>query len=178
MRGMLMFAHNNDLFDYGKMAYTAALAAKHHIKVPISIVSDHGTWENLLSQYPRAMFTFDQIILMDHSNKHHRHFGMADGTTKRAKYHNTSRLDAYELSPYDETLLLDTDVLIQDTSLQHVWGSSAYVRMNHEISGLVASEDNTQIKLSDKSLTTFWATICYFRKCKVTEDFFALSKYV
>ena len=178
MRGMLMFAHNNDLFDYGKMAYASALSAIHHIGEPISLVSDHATWEKLLRDYPRAMFTFDQIILIDHGDTHQRHFALADGSTKKAKYHNTSRLDAYELSPYDETLLLDTDVLIQDTSLQHVWESSAYVRMNHEISELISSGDKTQIKLSDNSLTSFWATICDFRKCKVTEDFFALSKYV
>jgi hypothetical protein len=178
MRGMLMFAHNNDLFDYGKMAYASALSAIHHIDKPISIVTDESTWEKLLREYPRAMFTFDHAILIDHENTHQRHFDLADGSTKKAKYHNTSRLDAYALSPYDETLLIDTDVLIQDTSLQHVWGSSAYVRMNHEISELNSSEGNTQIKLSDNSLTTFWATICYFRKCKVTEDFFALSKYV
>jgi len=173
-----MFAHNNDLFDYGKMAYTAALAAIHHIKVPVSLVSDHATWEKLLREYPRAMFTIDQIILIEHQDTHLRHFALADGSTKKAKYHNTSRLDAYELSPYDETLLIDSDVLIQDTSLQAVWGSPAYIKMNHEISELIPATTNTQIKFSDKSLTTFWATLCYFRKCKVTEDFFALSKYV
>ncbi len=178
MRGMLMFAHNNDLFDYGKMAYASALSAVHHINESISIVTDASTREKLLREYPHAINLFEHIILIDHENTHQRHFDLADGSTKKAKYHNTSRLDAYDLSPYEETLLIDTDVLIQDNSLQHVWGSSAYVRMNHEISELIASEDNTQIKLSDKSLTTFWATICYFRKCKVTEDFFALSKYV
>ncbi len=178
MRGMLMIAHNNDLFDYGKMAYASALSAVHHINESISIVTDKSTWENLLHDYPRAMHLFEHIILIDHENTHQRHFDLTDGSTKKAKYHNTSRLDAYELSPYDETLLIDTDVLIQDTSLQHVWGSSAYVRMNHEISELVLGSGNTQVKLSDKSLTTFWATICYFRKCKVTEDFFALAKYV
>jgi hypothetical protein len=179
MRGMLMFVHNNDLFDYGKMAYASALAAKHHLKVPISIVSDHATWEKLLRDHGVSIIhIFDRIILIDHHDTHQRHFALADGSTKKAKYHNTSRLDAYKLSPYKETLLLDTDVLIQDNSLQHVWGSSAYIRMNHEISELVLDAGNTQIKFSDKSLTTFWATICYFRKCKVTEDFFALSKYV
>lgn len=173
-----MFAHNNDLFDYGTMAYAAALSAGHHIDVPISLVTDEQTWKTLLCDYPRAEEYFENPILIEHQNTHQRHFALADGSMRKAKYHNTSRLDAYELSPFDETLLIDTDVLIQDTSLQLVWGSSAYVMMNHEISELILATDNTQIKLSDKSLTTFWATICYFRKCKVTEDFFALSKYV
>lgn len=178
MRGMLMFAHNNGLFDYGKMAYASALGAVHHIDAPISLVTDEETWGNLLDGYPRAEKLFDTPILIEHENKHQRHFGLADGSAKKALYHNTSRLRAYELSPYDETLMIDTDVLIQDSSLENVWGSSACIRMNQKISELILGGGNTQVKLSDKSLTTFWATICYFRKCKVTEDFFALSKYV
>ena len=178
MRGIILFAHNNDLFDYGKMAYAAALAAKHHIKVPISIITDPSTWLPLLDEYPNVLHTFDRAIFTDYRSSHQRHFAMADGSTKKAEYHNTSRLDAYELSPYDETLLIDTDVLVQDNSLQDVWGSSAYIKMNHQISGLLTAKGKTQVKISDTSLTTFWATICYFRKCKVTEQFFKLAKYV
>jgi hypothetical protein len=178
MRGMLMFAHNNDLFDYGKMAYASALSAVHHINESISLVVDEQTWESLLQNYPDAETVFDDPIFIEFEDRNDRHFDLADGSRKKAKYHNTTRLRAYELSPYDETLLIDTDVLVQDSSLRGVWGSSPAIRMNHEISELILSGDNTQVKLSDNSLTTFWATICYFRKCKVTEDFFSLSKYV
>lgn len=180
MRGMLMFAHNNDLFDYGTMAYAAALSAVHNIDAPISLITDEATWGKLLDDYPRAEGIFSAPILIEHADEHHRNYDLSDGTMQKAKYHNTSRLRAYELSPYDETLLIDTDVLVQDNSLQHVWGSSSHIRMNQKIAELTPIEkgSSTIVKLSDRGLTTFWATICYFRKGKVSEDFFALANYV
>ncbi len=179
MRGMLMFAHNNELFDYGKMAYASALSAVHHINEPISLVTDECTWESLLRNYPDAETTFASPIFIEFEDRNHRHFDLIDGTRTKAKYHNITRLRAYELSPYDETLLIDADVLVQDSSLRGVWNSSAAIRMNQEISNMVKAEHHDRtINLSDDSLTVFWATICYFRKCKMAEDFFTLSKYV
>jgi hypothetical protein len=178
MRGVLMFAHNNELFDYGKMAYASALSVAYHIDEPISLVTDEQTWENLLQNYPTARTSFDEPIIIEVEDKNYRNFDLVDGTRTKAKYHNLSRLRAYELSPYDETLLIDTDVLIQDSSLRGVWGSLANIRMNREISHMIKNERNRKRDGDDISLTTFWATICYFRKCKMTEDFFSLSKYV
>ncbi len=179
MRGMLMFAHNNGLFDYGKMAYASALSAVHHINESISLVVDEQTWESLLQNYPDAETIFDAPIFIEFEDKNYRHFDLADGSRKKAKYHNTTRLRAYELSPYDETLLIDADVLVQDSSLRGVWGSSSAIRMNREISSMVKDEHPIcTVNLSDNGLTAFWATICYFRRCKLAEEFFALSKYV
>jgi len=179
MRGMLMFAHNNDLFDYGKMAYASALSAVHYIEEPISLVTDDGTWSELVNSYPDAERLFGDPILIEHEKRNERHFDLEDGTRKQALYHNLTRLRAYELSPYDETLLLDTDVLVQDSALRNVWNSTAIVRMNCNISNLVKKNPPDRIvKIGNHGLTSLWATICYFRRCDAAKEFFNIAEYV
>ena len=180
MRGMLMFAHDNGLFSYGKMAYVSALTATYYINECISLATDKQTWETLITAYPHAEDVFEEPIFIDHTDNNYRHFDLVDGTRTRAKYHNLTRLRAYDLSPYDETLLLDTDLIFQDTSLQRVWGSDSCIRMNHEISDMVKNSPNNNrtIPIGDNSLTSLWATICYFRKSKTAEQFFEVSDYV
>jgi len=176
MRGMLMFAHNNGLFDYGKMAYASALAAVYHIDESISLVTDEQTWEDLLRDHPRAESVFADPIFIEVDDNNSKSFDLVDGQRTRAKYHNTTRLQAYSLSPYDETLLIDTDVLIQDRTLRNVWDSRAPIRMNREITDM--KNETETIRLSDASLTSFWATICYFRKSQTTKEFFSLSELI
>jgi hypothetical protein len=180
MRGMLMFAHDNGLFDYGKMAYASSLAAVHHIDEPVSLVTDILTWRRLTENYPRAESLFEQLFFVEPDTPNERQFDLADGTTTKAEYHNTTRLKAYELSPYDETLLIDTDVLIQDSSLTKVWGSKSAVRMNCEVSEMVKEMygGNTIVKLEEKSMPIFWATICYFRQCPMASKLFEWAQYV
>lgn len=180
MRGMLMFAHNNGLFDYGKMAYASALSAVHHIGEPISLVTDEETWEDLLSKHLYARTLFEEPIFVEKGIPNHRQFRLSDGTMKKAEYHNTTRLKVYELSPYDETLLLDSDILIQDSTLAEIWGSKSSIRMNCEVSELVKAMHGTSTitKLGENSMPIFWATICYFRRCPIAKDFFELAQYV
>ena len=180
MRGVLMFAHNNELFDYGKMAYASALSAMHYIKkAPISLVTDLDTWQNLVSSYPLAEWVFGNPIFVEYEKKNYRHFDMIKGNRQKAAYHNLTRLRAYELSPYDETLLLDSDVLVQDHSLNNVWGTNHALRMNRGISNLFKNEFSEHTtEISENGLTTFWATMCYFQKSQTAKDFFGLANYI
>jgi len=180
-RGILMFAHNNGLFDYGKMAYAAACAASYYIEEPVSLVTDKQTWEELWTVNPNIGDFFDQRIIIEQDTNNKRHFDMSDGTTQKAAYHNTTRFRSYELSPYDETLAIDTDYLIQDRSLCGVWDSRAPVRMNHQISEMVKSAHGfktTHQLLNTTGLTSLWATVAYFRKGPVAEKLYKLAQYV
>lgn len=178
---MLMFAHNNGLFDYGKMAYAAACAASYYLGEQISVVTDESTWEDLCKLNPHIEDFFDQRIIIENETPNKRHFDMVDGTTQKAAYHNTTRLRAYELSPYDETLMIDTDVLVQDPSLRGVWGSPSPVMMNSTISEMhkeIHAHKHTTQMLSPHGLPSLWATICYFRKCHIAAKLFEAARYV
>ena len=179
MRGILMVAHNNELFDYGKMAYASALAAAHYINEPVCLITDERTWDSLIRDFPDAeTFFLTPIFIEPNDKENERRFDMADGTRTRAKYHNLTRLQAYDLTPFSETLLIDSDVLVQDAALRGVWGSHSAMRMNQRTSNLIKTSEYEPYRLSENSLTAYWATICYFRKCPLMDEFFAMVEYV
>lgn len=178
MRGIQMFAHNNGLLSYSTMAYCSALTARAHLpEVPLSLVTDEDTWNQLLEDHPKAESLFEYPVIVEEDGNQSRPFEMSDGRRERAPYRNTSRLRAYELSPFDETLMLDTDLLVLDNSLGKLWGSKHPVCMNHQVDDLIQSKPS-EYRLSDKSVRTLWATICYFRKCSGAEDFFHVAQTI
>ena len=179
-RGILMFAHDNGLFNYGKMAYASALAARYYLHQDISLVTDTDTWNSLLMQHPEAEDFWDQTIFIEPKTENKRHYDMADGGMQKAAYHNTTRMRAYALTPYDETILLDTDVLVQDPLLNGVWGSQAHIRMNHGISEMIRMYGHTSMRhpLEAHTVDLFWATIMYFKKSRTVEQFFETMQLV
>ena len=88
-RGVLLFAYNTDSVDYVKIAERAARLIEHNLKLPVTIITD--------MQSPQT----------------NERIGYKNGS----QWFNGDRYRAYELSPYDETLLLDSDYLIFDNSL-------------------------------------------------------------
>ena len=179
-RGVLMFAHNNEIYDYGKMALASAMTARAHLPgVPICLVTDPDTWADLIAKHPVAEEVFSQQIMVDPGSGQQRTFKSFDSSVK-ATYLNTSRMRALEISPFEETLLIDTDVLVFDDSLHQVWGSHADMRMNCDIGRLLRMEsrDPHRERTEVRSIKTYWATIVYFRKTPAVEKFFKIAEYV
>ena len=89
-RGVLIFATNTKEIDYVKIANINAKLIKRYLGLPTTIVS--GSKSN---------------------NKRY-----LDG--KVVEWQNAGRCEAYDLSPYDQTLVLDGDYLIFDDNLLKV----------------------------------------------------------
>ena len=182
MRGVLMLAHDNGLFDYGAMAYLAACMVRYHLSdPPICLVTDEGTWENLLKNYPMAERVFMDPVLVGLSDagKNVRIFKIDDEIIE-AKYLNQTRLRAFELSPFDETLMIDTDVLVLDDRLKLCWGSKNEMMINHRIGRMVDLHnlESGSKKLDDTSLNILWATITYFQRTPRVAKFFDIAHHI
>ena len=78
---------------------------------------------------------------------------------------------AYQLSPYFETLLIDTDLLVLDNSLLKLFDQPFDYRLQYQMQTPAAL--NTD-EMGPLSLPMVWATIVLFRKSKSTELFFSL----
>jgi hypothetical protein len=104
-RGAILFAFNNQKFDYYKMAVATAKRINHFLNMPVTVVTNDDSITD-------TTYKFDHTITVE-----------ADKTNYREKqiWINKGRYQAYELSPYDETLLLDTDYMINSTKLLSVF---------------------------------------------------------
>lgn len=180
--GILIFAHNNREIDYGKMAYISALYAKKNLGVPVSLVTDSGTKKWMSESDIPIDDVFDKIITTDDIQTptfvRKRYY---DGSLdyKKADFKNMYRAWAYELTPYDKTLVIDVDLLIVNDRLNSVWDTDADFMINKKSHDLARDRQNFEfIRVSDHGIDFFWATAFYFEKTKWTKTFFNLCQHI
>jgi hypothetical protein len=179
--GVLLFAHNSPEIDYGLMAIIAGGLAKKNLGVPVSLVTDLGTlqWLEESGALPKAQEIFDKIIEVDRpytKNVRNLHDGFE---SKIIPFVNTNRCSVWELSPYDKTLLIDSDYLIFSDTLNEYWEIDAPVMMAHSMTDLTGERGGIlDSKVSETGVHMFWATTVMFDKSPESEFFFKLVDFV
>lgn len=185
-RGFLLFAHDNDHVKYGDLALCNALLIKKTLRqvTDVTLVTDrmtmgHLRWDNDPADLAAA---FDNIIVLDDrmENNSVRRYHDTRYSTFRTAYHNGDRPSAFDLSPYDETVLLDVDYLVLDDSLDSVWGSAEDFMCNHRTRDLnhAANDFGFDNRFNDMSIPLYWATAMYWKKTELPAMIFELMKFV
>ena len=176
-KGAILIARNNSEVDYIKQAVFCANRIKKYQGIPVSIITDNVEYlEKTHPDHP-----FDQVInvvttIEDTYRKYH------DGswTRKNLQFNNTSRNAAYDLTPYDETILLDTDFIVANDMLNQCFAQPhnllMYSNNTFEFSGW---RDLSEFKfISDTGPTFYWATCVFFRKSTENQIFFNLVNHI
>lgn len=177
-----MYAHNNPEIDYFKIACANALMVKKNLQVPVALVTDEGTigWGRKALGKDFVDRCFDEVILVDRDYRfdNKRNFSDTSFTTKTLQFYNCNHWEAYELSPFDETLFIDADYLIMSSALSNCWGSNHDVMIDHRIFG-PGNEDKPHSKyIDDLGIRLYWATVIYFRKSEFAEFLFSLVREI
>jgi len=190
-KGVLVFARNNAQIDYCKQALFLAKRAKQYLDLPTTIVTD--STEFLLAEYPDAKDVFDKIIsivwredqLAENTTlsktEQHGVRTYHDGTLieKKLQFKNETRTLAYELSPYDETILIDTDVIISNDVYKYCFEQEHDFLIYDDSTDLTDIDRGEQFKrISDTSVKFYWATVVFFRKTKTNKIFFDLLQHI
>ena len=102
--GALLFAYNNESFDYVRMAAWSAANIRRHLDIPVAVITDRPT-----------KLDFDKVILHPITAQDTRWF--AD-VAERVSWNNQSRPDAFDLTPWDRTLLIDADYIVASDRLR------------------------------------------------------------
>ena len=188
-----MFAHNNSEIDYFKLAVVNSLMIQENLGIKnITVVTDKFTADyaekslgfKLLDQ------AFDKIIIVDKDKAYigagNRRFRDTSHDQKLLPFYNVNRCDAYDLSPYDETIMIDADYLIMSDVLNTCWddeNSNRHVMydvmMNWEYQDIMFErEDPTLHRLGEFGITMYWATVVYWKKNAYSKAFFDVVKHV
>jgi len=172
-KGILVFAHNNSEIDYVKQAAFLAKRAEQYLSIPVSIVTDKQSIND------RYKDVFDKIIINDitvESSK--KYFYNSAKTHKVLDFKNDDRVLAFDLSPYDETIVLDSDYVIADSILKNAY-DSAYDFLIYKDAIDLASRDTSEFKfISETSVDFYWATCVFFRKTPENKIFFDLIQHI
>jgi hypothetical protein len=175
-KGVLLFARNNGKLDYVKQAVYLANRIKKYLDLPVSVVTDSPDY--LLTVDINKIV--DKIITInaEESISNRRYY---DGSmySQVASFKNDARSLAYDLTPYDETLVLDTDFIVCNSILKNCFEMSSDFLVYKKSSDIAKVRDESEfIKVSDYSIDFYWATVIFFRKTELNCIFFNLVKHI
>lgn len=163
-RGIVVFALNSETVDYVKIADQTSKLARHYLKLPITLITDSDA---------TPMYHYDKIIKIEQESNNLNYNLNLEG--KQIIWYNFGRYLVYKLTPYDETILLDTDYLILDNSLLTLWNTDFDYKLMHHNNNL---EGKPYHLMGVTSVPYVWATVVLFRKSLVSKIFFDLVEKI
>lgn len=166
MKGALIFAFNNELIDYVRLASWSADNIRRHLGIPVAAITD----KHLDSH------NFDQVIYVNKSRADTRYF---DDYGESADWHNTSRPSALDLSPWDQTLVLDADYVVASSDLKTILNTK-HNFLAHRLAFDVTQQNDFHglNYFGLHAMPQWWATVMYFRRSKEAEMIFAMMTMV
>jgi hypothetical protein len=159
--GVLIFAFNNEHIDYLAMANWSAKNIRRHLNLPVAVVTDKPVPHN---------YYFEQVVIAEPEGKFLRKFSDQE---EDVTWYNGNRVDAYDLSPWSHTLVLDADyVVASDELLKVLLINKNFVA--HKTAYDVVNKDNFDElnNFGRHNMPMWWATIMMFRRSSEAELIF------
>jgi len=155
--GVLVFAFNTATVDYVALADKTSQLTSKNLGLPITLVTDIDA---------KPTFNYDRVIRIESTSGN---FRTDKGEIK--EWRNFGRYLAYQLSPYDTTILLDGDYLVLDKSLLKLLDQTFDYRLMHNSHN---PKEQLYQKMGHIGLPFVWATVVLFKKNTRSEQYFNL----
>lgn len=155
-RGILTFAHNTG-WDYLLLAKSLAVRAGKFLNLPVTVITDQAT----LDSTDHSMAEFDSVIVVDRPESNSKH---------REPWLNKGRWSAFEISPYDDTLVLDSDYIINSGRILSFFELPGDFGCFRRAKYILSDHENE--RLSPTGPDTYWATGIRFQKSNRARQIF------
>ena len=181
-QGILIYAHNTRAVDYALLSVISAGLAKKHLSMPASLVTDDSTvsWMKQSQIFHLAEKVFENIIVADRpiTNNQRRLYDGENNST--VPFVNVNRDTAWNLTPYDRTLLIDSDFLIFSDVLNKYWNIDCDLLIGESINDIYSQDRMKYLDrhVSDTGVKLYWATTVMFTKNQNTRLFFDTVNHV
>jgi hypothetical protein len=135
--GALIFAVNNGASDYVAMAQWNASNIERHLGIPTHIVTDQKSSSN--------------------NSRHFTDLG-------HVAWHNASRVDAYDITPWDRTLVLDADYVVASDALGCILEADQDFLAHRYAYDVTGCNDFQGLNFfGEHRMPMWWATVMMFR---------------
>ena len=160
-KGVLLFCFNTQDIEYHKILERCVALIKKNLQLEITVITNHETFAKVK---PLGFVNYKLI----ESEK---------GNTKLGKeWNNVDRHLAYELSPYDTTLVMDIDYFCFTDNLLQFLDTKYDFLVPKKVFDLTHRNSFHQRVWS--MIPMVWATVFVFRKTKKAKQIFDMIKYV
>jgi len=177
-RGVLLIASNNEQIDYIKQAVFCAKQIKAHLGLDVCLATDNVKY--LETAYPFYKSYIDQIVELEYYNTSQiktYHDGIY--AQKKLPWKNHYRVKCYNLTPYEETIVMDTDFIVNNDVLLNCFDYNEDFLIYKSYKDLNPNRvEHSFEKVSDRSIDMVWATVFYFKKSKLSEFYFDLVNHI
>ena len=169
-RGYLVIAQNNETNDYLTQAYALALNLKlTQVISNLSVCVDKSTKKLIKEKHKNV---FDHIIDIPGSDD-----------AKDSKWKINNKWKYYQMSPYDETVILDTDMMFpfdisywwDILSNKDVW-TTVFVKNYRE--EIIKDDRYHRKAFIDNNLPNIYTAFFYFKKSELAEELFTMIKII
>ena len=157
-KGIVVLAQNNSVDNYVNQACLLAMSLQLHNDIPISLVTDDTVPEEYIN-------LFDQIIPIPFGDK-----------AKDSDWKIENRWKLYYCSPYKETIVMDTDMIILE-NINLLWNFLSNYKMffTSKVTtyrGEIADTSYYRKTFVDNNLPNLFSGLHYFKKCEFAQDFY------
>lgn len=175
-KGVLLFANNNEQVDYVKQAIFCAKRVKKYTNLNVTLVTDSS---DALEQYKFYTKYIDNVVAVEKSTELQTRKFYDGDTYKDATWKNHSRASCFDISPYDQTLVIDTDFIVSSNNIERCFDSRYDFLINRYAYDLHTERDNIpELHVSNTSVPMYWATVFYFTKTQQNKMFFDLVEFI
>jgi hypothetical protein len=161
--GALIFAFDNESTDYVAMAAWSARNIRRWLNIPTAVVTDARPED------PRLRGV-DQVISAAPESGGTRWFEDYQATVT---WHNAGRTDAYTVSPWDQTLVLDADYVVASDQLKIVLNSNQNFLAHAAAYDITGTNNFSGLNdYGEYKMPMSWATVMMFRRSTHAELIF------
>lgn len=169
-KGIVLHAHGTKPINYIQQAIFCAKHIKKFLNLPVALITSE---EHVSSEY------FDHVIKVDPSNTTQKRNFVNQDTSEEVIWDNHSRVNSYDLTPFKETIVMDTDLIVGNDNLLKCFSSGKDFMINDEAIYLNKKHrSDLKITYMNNFIKMYWATVFYFKKTKATQYLFELIKHV
>jgi len=160
-RGVLLFCFDTEHTRYHRLLEKCVHLIGKNLELPITVITDHDT--------------FNKIKPLGFIN--YKFIEPERGNTKMGKsWNNADRHMAYELSPYDTTLVMDIDYFCFTDNLLQFMDTGHDFLIPDQAHDLTDRENLQHRKWS--MVPMVWATVFIFKKGEKSRMIFEMIKYI
>ena len=175
-KGVLLFAFNNSDVDYVKQAIYCAKRIKHHLNLPVQLITDAVDY--IETAFPFYKKYIDVITYQSSPVGSPKTFNDGLYTSKKLEWKNSARNSAYDISVFDQTIVIDTDLLIGNNKLLTCFDTSEDFMIAKHYNLVSSNLEGVFDRVSDSSIPMYWGTILYFTKSNTAKAVFDLVSHI
>ena len=182
-KGVCIFAYNNNQLDYVQFAILAAAYVKTNMKNnDVTLLTDQGTSDWMESSVPQYLqdSCFNNVIVEDilHENNPRKHLD-SPWTEFNAQFSNKNKDNVIKLTPYDQTLLIDSDYYIMNNFYDYIFDTDTPVALHKNAIYLEGQPPYlNELQLNEGGIHHWWSTAVYFDKSQEANVFFDIWAHV